>query len=258
MDLVIDEPLIVGAGTSEAVWQAWPGLQALPECELDVLVPHNLRAVVVAPHPDDEVLACGGLLAMLAARGSTALVVAVTDGDASHPGSTEWPPARLAQRRHEESVEGLRCLGLRHYSHARLSVPDGSVHLHQRSLVDSLHSLLTPDDIVFSTWSADGHPDHEATAVAVAQACVIVGCRHVQVPVWMWHWAEPADPRVPWQRMVRLPVNVAALRRKTYAIEAHVTQLITQDTGAPPVLGTAMLDHMLRPDEYLLLPEVDA
>ena len=258
MDLVTDTPLITGAGTLESDWQAWPGLHCLPECELDTLVPHKLRAVVVAPHPDDEVLACGGLLAMLAARGSTALLVAVTDGDGSHPGSTEWTPARLAQRRHEESVEGLRVLGLRHYSHARLSVPDGAVHLHQRALAASLHSLLTPDDIVFSTWSADGHPDHEATADAVTQACAIVGCRHVQVPVWMWHWAKPADPRVPWQRMVRLPLTLAAVRRKSYAIEAHLTQLTVHDTGAPAVLSDAMLDRMLRPHEYLLLPEVDA
>lgn len=258
MDAVIDEPLIVGTGTPEEQWQAWPGLHCLPECELEALVPHNLRAVLVAPHPDDEVLACGGLLAMLAARGSSALIIAVTDGDASHPGSTEWPPARLAQRRHAESVEGLRALGLRHYSHVRLSVPDGAVASHHASLVASLHSLLTPDDIVFSTWSADGHPDHEATAVAVAQAGAGIGFRHVQVPIWMWHWAEPADARVPWHRLVRLPVTLAAMRRKSYAIEAHVSQLTVQDTGAPAVLSNAMLERLLRLHEYLLLPEADA
>ena len=38
------------------------------------------RVVLVAPHPDDEVLALGGSLAMLARSGREVLVVAVTDG----------------------------------------------------------------------------------------------------------------------------------------------------------------------------------
>jgi LmbE family N-acetylglucosaminyl deacetylase len=252
MGVVMSEPLIAGAGTPESTWQAWRGLQNLPECDLDGLMPRAARAVVVAPHPDDEVLACGGLLAMLAARGSHVLLVAVTDGDASHPGCIAWPPARLAQRRHDESLEGLRRLGLRHYSHVRLAIPDGQVMAHQASIATSLHSLLSTEDIVFSTWVEDGHPDHEATAQAVAKACIALGRVHVQVPVWMWHWAEPDDPRVPWNRMVRLPLTVPALHRKAHAIEAHVSQLSPQDRGAAPVLGVEVLRRLIRPHEYLL------
>ncbi|RYF32509.1 MAG: hypothetical protein EOO26_11285, partial [Comamonadaceae bacterium] len=63
------------------------------------------RAVVVAPHPDDEVLSVGGLLAMLsnngAARSDDFVVTAitVTDGAASHTGSLEWPRSRLLRER---------------------------------------------------------------------------------------------------------------------------------------------------------------
>ena len=66
------------------------------------------RTVVVAPHADDESLACGGLLALLARQGVEAHVVVVTDGAASHPGSAMFPPARLAAVREAESRAAVR------------------------------------------------------------------------------------------------------------------------------------------------------
>ena len=74
---------IEGEGTPDASWQAWGGLQDLPPVSAAALVPPGRRAVIVAPHPDDEVLACGGLLQMLAAQGSPMVLVAVTDGTGS-------------------------------------------------------------------------------------------------------------------------------------------------------------------------------
>ena len=78
------ERRIEGCGTPDEEWQAWPGLAELPPVSARQLVPGSARAVVVAPHPDDEILACGGLLQLLAQQGSEVLLVAVTDGDASH------------------------------------------------------------------------------------------------------------------------------------------------------------------------------
>jgi hypothetical protein len=63
---------IEGLGTSEEQWQAWPELGAWPELDLgEASVP-----VVVAPHPDDEVLGVGGTMAIL----GSVKVVAVTNG----------------------------------------------------------------------------------------------------------------------------------------------------------------------------------
>ncbi len=78
-----------GPGTTEAEWEAWPGLHEVPAISLRALVPAGARAVMVAPHPDDEVLAVGGLLALLARAGAEVRVVAVTDGTASDGGSSE-------------------------------------------------------------------------------------------------------------------------------------------------------------------------
>ena len=246
------ERAIVGSGTPEHAWQAWPDLAAIPACTLGNLVPEGARVVVVAPHPDDEVLAFGGMLAMLAAQGTPIMLVAVTSGDASHPGSAQWPAPRLARRRTLESAEGLRRLGLRQPACLRLAIPDGSVRQYRAVLEGCLREALRPDDVVLTTWELDGHPDHEATAEAVGRACQPIGARHFQAPVWMWHWAAPGDTRVPWNRMRRLRLSDDALIRKERAISAHATQLGPQDTGAPAVLSSAVLARSLRCFEVLL------
>jgi len=250
----MQERLIVGGGTPERTWQAWPGLHLMRHATLRELVPPSVRTVVISPHPDDEILATGGLLAMLARGMTEVCVVAVTDGGASHPGSTRWPAPMLAAHRRSESLEGLALLGLAPQIREALNVPDGHVRSHIQSIVCWLKNFLRPDDVVLSTWELDGHPDHEASAHATSMACASIGARHIQLPVWMWHWAAPHDARVPWRRMVRLPLTAEAMFRKKLAMGAHRTQLEPQDTGRPAVLEPATMERMMRPFEFFILP----
>lgn len=250
---MVERP-IAGAGTPEKAWQAWAGLHLLPRTQLRELVPHAARTVVVSPHPDDEILATGGLLAMLARDGAEACVVAVTEGGGSHAGSARWPEPLLAAQRRAESLQGLALLGLAPQTRHAIEVPDGQVRQHLRTTVCWLRQFLRSDDVVLSTWALDGHPDHEATAQATAMACESVGARHIQAPVWMWHWASPNDARVPWARMVRLPLSVDAMDRKKLALSAHSTQLEPQDTGRPPVLEPTTTARLMRPFEFFILP----
>lgn len=249
-----DDREIVGEGTPEHAWQAWSGLGQLRPMTVCALLPPGARTVVVSPHPDDEVLATGGVLAMLARLGRPVCVVAVTDGDASHPGSTLWPAARLAVERRRESLAGLSLLRLAPHARQALGLPDGQVHRHIAALSVWLEGFLKAHDVVVSPWEWDGHPDHEASARATSRACAVVGALHLQAPVWMWHWAAPGDGRVPWARMVRVPLDADALDRKQRALLAHRTQLHAQDTGRPAVLAPSSTRRLLRAHEYFILP----
>ena len=65
-------------GTPEADWRAWPG--ARPASRAPPMTAGR-SAVVIAAHPDDEVLGVGGLLSLLAAGAPELRVVAVTDAE---------------------------------------------------------------------------------------------------------------------------------------------------------------------------------
>lgn len=100
------------ATTAERTWRDWLVKLEPAALELDGLLKVEQRLVVVSPHPDDEVLACGALIALHVARGGPATVIAVTDGEASHRGDPLWSPESLANARRAERRLGLARLGL--------------------------------------------------------------------------------------------------------------------------------------------------
>ncbi len=240
---------IRGQGTPEAAWRLWDGLSRLARLDIAHMASTGGRIVVVAPHPDDEVLGCGGALALLARAGRAIHVVGVTDGEASYAGSRRWPPELLGITRRSEREAGLARLG-QTLASVSLEIPDGQVAAFEDELATAVERTLRPGDTVLTTWRFDGHPDHEAAGRAASQAAAKVGCRCWEMPVWMWHWAEPGDARVPWERLHRLDLGATASHAKCQAIAAHASQLQPiRNEGRQPVLPDWALARLLRPFE---------
>ncbi|SAL16088.1 glucosamine-6-phosphate deaminase-like protein [Caballeronia sordidicola] len=245
---------IKGRGTSEAAWQSTDQLSTLPEVEPETLVPVGARAVIVAPHPDDEILGTGGLLARLSDLGRKVLIIAVTDGTASHPDSPEWPAARLAATRPQETRDALQRLRMRHVALVRLHLPDGGGEIFESDLSRALEAHLEPGDVVFGTWRYDGHPDHESVGRAVTAVAAALDLPFVEVPVWTWHWATPDDSRVPWSRARRIVLDEATLARKVHALKAFRSQIEADgSTGRDAILPEHVLERLTRPYEVVLI-----
>lgn len=247
---------IRGSGTPASEWLASSRLAAVPAIAFQTLLPAGAQLAVVAPHPDDEVLGCGGLLAALAPLGVRVSLLAVTDGEASHPGSSLWPSGRLRQARLLESARALHRLGLPPDSlrWVRLGFADSQVARREAQLVARLEQALAGHSHVITTWREDGHCDHEAVGRATALAADRLGIRLYEVPIWAWHWAAPEDPRIPWQRAHKLLLTPAWLARKQAAIGAHRSQLQADpSTGAPAVLSGQTLARFAHPFEVYFL-----
>ena len=233
-------------GTDERTWAAWPWLSTLPGAGRTGLAGVK-SAVIVAAHPDDEVLGAGGLISMLAASCARLRLVAVTDGERSHRGHAS--PAPLARRRTAETDAALRALGTRGAEVIRLKLPDGGLADRQDDLAAALAPLVAGFDLCLAPWDHDLHPDHEAAGRAArGSATAAFHC----FPVWMWHWASPGDPRVPWDRALKVPLPPRTVNRKRAAITCFASQTEDRGHGLGPVLTPGVIAHFTRTMEVLL------
>ena len=124
------------------------------------------RVLVIAPHPDDESLCCGGLLARAARRGIAAKVAFVTNGDGSRTGQIfkmlREPLARdndlfsIAQHRQIEALNALQSVGLHESNAAFFGFPDGGL---------TAITQMRDDEIY---WAPTTHRNHVAYPRAYA------------------------------------------------------------------------------------------
>ncbi len=239
--------VIDGGGTPERAWRPFLDELRLPGLGL-AEAPE--RAVVVAPHPDDEILGVGGLLTMLAAAGTEIALLAVTDGEASHPGGSVEPGA-LADLREAETGRALAALGVT-AELSRLRLPDGGREGLEQPVLDALE--LEPGTWLLGPWRGDGHPDHEAVGRACVTAATRDGARLLAYPVWAWHWATPHDERIPWTRAAQVHLTADIRAAKARAVAEFVTQIrplgpLAEDA---PVLAAHILERFARPYEVVL------
>ncbi|TGE07549.1 PIG-L deacetylase family protein [Hymenobacter fodinae] len=216
--------------------------------------------VVVAPHPDDESLGCGGLLALLRRVGLPAWCVLVSDGTMSHPHSEKYPaPARQALRE-QELREALGLLGLSDQDLLTLGLPDGAVPGPDAPMgataVSQLQNFLsaTQPQTVVVPWRRDPHPDHRATSLLVQAALAGLPSppRLLEYVVWAWERAAPTDlPQPTEAHGFQLDIS-SVLSLKQQAIAAHRSQLTGGPIDDDPTgftLAPSMLAHFARPVE---------
>ena len=183
----------------------------------------------------------------LADLGHEVEIVAVTDGEASHPRSRVITRAELAGRRAKERAAALACLGVPATVHS-LHCPDGGVARVER-LAESIAERLAGATCCLAPWDRDGHPDHDATGIAALYACAMAGVRLLQYPVWAWHWGPPSLERsMPWSRARRVLLTPEIRWSKDLAIGAYRSQ-IERLGDDEPVLPREVLARFQRPFE---------
>ena len=147
---------------AQAESRAGPG-PAMPSLLQRVL---DGRLLVLAPHMDDETLACGGTILMHHDKGAVYCLFA-TDGAASPAPLLPWlgtPGADLAGLRRREAMDAAVQLGLPEDNLQFLNLPDGGLAAHRGRLEAALAEAIArlQPDFVFVPFRHDVHPDHVA------------------------------------------------------------------------------------------------
>lgn len=174
---------VAGGFRSRARW-------LLLRCALDAThtAPHR-SALVIAPHPDDETIGCGGRILLGRRAGRSVTVTVVGDGAGSHRNSG-GSPDDLRMRRRAELDAACELLGIARGQLHALGYPDDAMAGHVDEIARDLEQLVRtarPDD-VYVTCADERHPDHAAVAVAARRAIERVrpSPRLLEYPIWLW------------------------------------------------------------------------
>ena len=251
---IVGDRVIEGDGTSQDAWKNWSGLQDMPRFDIAKSFAPHQRVCIFAPHPDDEVLGCGGLLQQLAANGNPIVLIHVTNGTQSHPNSHVYSQEKLNIIRPQESVKALEVLSVAHQvTTVALDLTDGNVFAQQDQFHQKLSTIIQPNDILITPFMHDGHPDHEATGQVVVSFAKQHHLACYQVLIWAWHWAKPADSRIPWHCAMRVDLTTEQLQRKIEAIACFESQITADEsTGNPPILSAQTIARISQPWEVYL------
>jgi LmbE family N-acetylglucosaminyl deacetylase len=195
--------------------------------------------IVLAPHPDDESLACGGLIADACRQGLRRKVVIVSDGAGSHPNSRAYPPDRLTALREEEAKRAGAELGLKPEDMLFLRLPDRFVPFEGEEAERAIDAIVDcareiGAGSLFVSWRHDPHCDHQASYRIARQVQRRAGePRLFEYVVW-GHTLPPSTEVDPIRSGFKIRIGQQALEKKRRAIAAHrsqTTNLIDDDTG---------------------------
>jgi len=212
----------------------WVAARSFPLATLgDILGTGGL--LVVAPHPDDESLACGGLIAAACSQNRLTRVVVVSDGTGSHPRSKAYPKDRLRRLREGETERAVRELGLDPGNIVFLRLPDRFVPSEgplAEQAIDRIGACAAEigAEAIFVSWRHDPHCDHQASYRLVRE--VTRRSRGLKLYEYtVWGAALPPEAAIDPVEGFRISVAGARVKKRR-AIAAHrsqITDLIDDD-----------------------------
>ncbi|HVF25283.1 MAG TPA: PIG-L family deacetylase, partial [Anaerolineales bacterium] len=217
--------------------------------------------VIVAPHMDDEALACGGLIAKLPDEQRVHIIYA-TDGMKSPApimAGDEITPD-LGKVRMHESVQAMKLLGVPEQNLYFLSLPEAQLRENfsvlQKALSEKLKQLAP--QYIFAPFRYDRHLDHLAVNHVVVSAIEqgIVQSQLIEYFVYYrWRLLPKCDIRkyIQPQYLFKFDISdVATLKRQSLD---HFTSQTTiyYPWQTRPILTPMLLDEECANPEYFLM-----
>jgi LmbE family N-acetylglucosaminyl deacetylase len=212
---------------------------SLPDADLS----RYRRILLVFPHPDDEVLTAGGLIAKNHARAHTFLLL-LTKGERGTPDahlSEELKTIRAAEAKKSSSILGFKTLIHKDMGDGMLDKKTAEI----TSVIDRTIGKLKPDLIItYDKSGLYGHDDH----IAVSKAATgLVKRKYKSIKLWYASFPKRVLDRA------KLPVHMATdpefLKNRTAptakvfigrhvldklsALYAHTSQLPSYQKGVP-------------------------
>lgn len=218
--------------------------------------------VIVAPHMDDEALACGGLIARLPYKNRIHIIYA-TDGMKSPAPiivGRDQVSTNLDKIRMQESVEAMRILGITEQNLHFLCLPEAELQKHGAALkhkIQQIVEILSPQ-FMFVPFRYDRHLDHLAVNHAVVSLLEegISSAQLVEYFVYYrWRLLPKRDIRKYIKPQLIHKLDIAGVaEQKRQALDSFTSQTtIYYPWMTRPILTPVLLDEECQNPEYFLI-----
>ena len=173
-----------------------------------------MNVLVIAPHPDDETIGCGGTLCLHAGRGDRVCVVYLTSGEL---GLKHLPRNKAWLKREREAAQAARILGVTKQFFLRL--PDWFIGEDIARAANKLRPVLKQacPELIYLPHKQEWHPDHKAALPIVGAA--LIGS---SLPEFVVRAYEVWTPLAGYGHVEDIS---AVMPRKLRALRAHESQL---------------------------------
>jgi LmbE family N-acetylglucosaminyl deacetylase len=185
----------------------------------------NKKALIIAPHADDETFGCGGLITQKIRNGTDVFILFLTNGEKS---LHSVPESELKQMRRTSAMNAARVLGVSENNIHWMDLPDGSVprldspefNTARDNLMKLIQTLQV--DEVFATHYLEGWSDHIAAYELALEALKKLDQNIDLCVYWVWAWYYLKIKQIvslPWNKILVLPIHsVFATKKKALQV----------------------------------------
>jgi LmbE family N-acetylglucosaminyl deacetylase len=185
------------------------------------------QVVIIAPHPDDEILGCASLIQKAIAENQKVAVVVLTGGEEALP-EAFIRKEKLAAERRKLSLNAIQIVGMTSDDIYFLDWGDSKIHkTNDLTELDDIINDFQPS-VIYVPHPLEGWSDHVYTAKLVRQ---LLHSKHQEIGlgyycIWLWYSASYSKLRLlNWRKSFVLAMGKKAYSKKLEAMDAYFEPL---------------------------------
>ena len=181
------------------------------------------RVLIVAPHPDDEILGCGGIIQGIREQNKDVAVAVLTGGEKSHGGCCDLDEVVLKNKRRELSRKAGEVVGMDLTKLYFLDFPDSKI-TESDVEVNKLERLITEfrPGMIFVPHIFEGWADHVEAGKIIGKLTREREIRVVEYCVWFWYNPYYRFGQVRWHDALLYRMSRKERRNKREAIRVYM------------------------------------
>lgn len=182
------------------------------------------RTLIIAPHPDDEVIGCAGLIQQTLKQGKQIYICMLTGGEASLRDYSKMSEEELKKQRLSLTKKITIQLGLSADHLFLLNFPDGNINQHHPDFqsLKQIIQQIKPDAIYVPHQKGEGWSDHIEAGNMAKEITKDTTIHLYEYCVWFWYYNVWS---VDWKNAFLLRMTPEEYQNKIKAIHDYITPL---------------------------------